>query len=761
MKRITYLVLLLAVLFTVSVQAQVPRHISFQGVLTDASGQAVADGTYQLTLRLYDNEMAAPALWTETQNAAVNAGLFNVRLGKETPLPLSFDKPLWLGVSVNGAEELRPRSPLASSPYALHADVASALAPGAGGVVRSVNGADGDVTLQGAGGTTVTRSGNTVTISSTGGQGGNGIQGVQNTDGSISVLNPAGPIATIGVADNAVVKSLSVGATTLRDDVVLQAGNNIMLTPIGNTVTISASGSGGAGIQSIQSTNQTLDIINPDGPQTTIDIAAGAVGPTQLADNAVTASKLADGVVTPSKVNPAGALPGQVLSFDGSAVQWTTPSGGAGVGGSGAVGRLAIWNDNTDLGSVPNLVFSNNRFGVGISSPSAGMHIVNLNGLLSTATTVGGDVLNLGFGVRMHWYQKNGAFRAGRVTGDHWDDANMGTHSFATGYNSKATNLATSALGYETEATGEYSFASGFRSKATAVSATAIGSNTVASGGAAVAMGSNAEASGAVAISLGKYSKASGETSVAFGENTEASASRAFVAGHNSTASGVNSFAIGVSATASGSNSFAFGNNVSTNSHTGAFVLGCQSPAALMNATAPNQMSMRFAGGYRLFSDLQQSKGVYMNAGVSGWTNYSDRNKKEHFSEIDGEVLLTKIRRLPVTEWSYIGGDPAIRYIGPMAQDFWQAFRLGGSDSLGINSISIDGVNLAAVKALEVRTAELMEKTARIAELEARVAELETQRLELATLRQEMEAIRALLQREKATSTEVLQAAVK
>jgi predicted nuclease with TOPRIM domain len=42
-----------------------------------------------------------------------------------------------------------------------------------------------------------------------------------------------------------------------------------------------------------------------------------------------------------------------------------------------------------------------------------------------------------------------------------------------------------------------------------------------------------------------------------------------------------------------------------------------------------------------------------------------------------------------------------------MAQDFYAAFQLNGTDSLGINSISIDGVNMAGVQALEKRTSEM------------------------------------------------------
>jgi hypothetical protein len=205
---------------------------------------------------------------------------------------------------------------------------------------------------------------------------------------------------------------------------------------------------------------------------------------------------------------------------------------------------------------------------------------------------------------------------------------------------------------------------------------------------------------------------------------------------------------MGNNTTASGINSTAMGAYVSTNNQAVAFIIGDGSTTTVFNSTANNQMSMRFAGGYRLYSNSALSTGVYMSGGVSGWTNYSDRNKKENFTDIDGEALLAKIRLLPVTEWNYRNTDPSIRYIGPMAQEFWQAFRLGGTDSLGINSIAIDGVNLAAIKALEARTVELREKTARITDMEARICELEAQLRDLASVRSELETIKTLLREE-------------
>lgn len=157
----------------------------------------------------------------------------------------------------------------------------------------------------------------------------------------------------------------------------------------------------------------------------------------------------------------------------------------------------------------------------------------------------------------------------------------------------------------------------------------------------------------------------------------------------------------------------------------GAFVIGDNSTPNVVSASAAHEMTMRFAGGYRFYTSSNLSTGAFIAPGGSGWANPSDRNMKENITPVDGEEVLAKIRRLPVTEWNYIGADPSVRYIGPMAQDFWQAFHLCGTDSLTINSVAIDGVNLAAIKALEQRTRELRAAAERIAELEARIHALE------------------------------------
>jgi hypothetical protein len=113
-------VLLILAASTVSV-ADVPRTISYQGVLKNAAGTVVPDGDYDLSFRLYDADAGGAALWTENQTLPVRGGVFNAVLGSVTTLDLAFDAPYWLGVSVGGDPELTPSTELTSAPYALRA----------------------------------------------------------------------------------------------------------------------------------------------------------------------------------------------------------------------------------------------------------------------------------------------------------------------------------------------------------------------------------------------------------------------------------------------------------------------------------------------------------------------------------------------------------------------------------------------------------------------------------------------------------------
>ncbi|MBP7460997.1 MAG: hypothetical protein KBA26_06880, partial [Candidatus Delongbacteria bacterium] len=78
--------------------------------------------------------------------------------------------------------------------------------------------------------------------------------------------------------------------------------------------------------------------------------------------------------------------------------------------------------------------------GAGVITPRSQLEIGGTEGLLVTGTYNSGTSLNLGAGTRLHWYPKKGAFRAGRVEGNQWDDDSIGTYSVAMGYNVQASN---------------------------------------------------------------------------------------------------------------------------------------------------------------------------------------------------------------------------------------------------------------------------------------------------------------------------------
>jgi hypothetical protein len=321
--------------------------------------------------------------------------------------------------------------------------------------------------------------------------------------------------------------------------------------------------------------------------------------------------------------------------------------------------------------------------GTNATDPKAQLEIGGTEGLLVRGTINSGTIRALGAGLRLHWYPRKGAFRVGNAESSYWDD---------DGSSNPKMSL--------------YSIAMGYQPRASAVASTAIGAYN--------------QATGDYSLSLGSYSQATQSHAVA----------------------------IGTQAYATGIYSIALGSGANTNGKDGSMVVGDDAYFQTAYSSADNQLTMRFIGGYRLWSSYPDSTaGVYMRHGQSGWSNYCDRNKKENFMDVDGEELLEKIRSIPVTRWNYKMTDPNDKYIGPMAQDFYAAFHLGGTDSLGINSISIDGVNMAGVKALEKRTREMKTTLTTIQEQNVALME-ENKKLkeQLAVLKDLSEQVAALSQ---------------
>jgi len=291
-----------------------------------------------------------------------------------------------------------------------------------------------------------------------------------------------------------------------------------------------------------------------------------------------------------------------------------------------------------------------------------------------------------GPGIRLMWYPGKGAFRVGEVTDNSWDNINIGDFS------------------------------------------SAIGSYTIASGDFSTALGNTTTASGSNSTAMGISTLASGNSSTAMGQSTTASGNISTATGLNTTASGTFSFTTGVSTTASGNYSTAMGTRVSTNNFEGSFIIGDRSSGNnVHNSSAENQMTMRFAGGYRLFTNSNADVGALLDAGANSWTTISDSTKKENFVYPDGEQFLNNLSKLKLGSWNYKSQNPGVyRHYGPMAQEI---FRYFGKDELGtigndttLSTADMDGIIMICLQTLEKRTSELLQATEKISKLEEIIA---------------------------------------
>jgi hypothetical protein len=115
-------------------------------------------------------------------------------------------------------------------------------------------------------------------------------------------------------------------------------------------------------------------------------------------------------------------------------------------------------------------------------------------------------------------------------------------------------------------------------------------------------------------------------------------------------------------------------------SNLGTLDAGCvlmgDSGATVMTSSTPLEMSCRFAGGYRMFSNDGQTTGVVMAANASSWSAVSDRNKKENIFEVDYEDILDRVKSLPVYSYNYKLCPEEEKCVGIMAQDWHSLFPL-------------------------------------------------------------------------------------
>lgn len=77
----------------------------------------------------------------------------------------------------------------------------------------------------------------------------------------------------------------------------------------------------------------------------------------------------------------------------------------------------------------------------------------------------------------------------------------------------------------------------------------------------------------------------------------------------------------------------------------------------------------------------------------------SSRNTKHGIRSVDSAAILEQVVDLPIAEWSYKRDSPGVKHVGPMAEDFFTSFGLGGTDK-AISPLDTSGIALAAIQGL-------------------------------------------------------------
>jgi hypothetical protein len=118
----------LASVSATTVVAAIPNAFSYQGTLRKANGD-LANGTFNITLKIYGVVTGGAALYSETfNNVVVRNGIFSVVVGDASTIPANLfnNTTLYIGLTVAPDAEMLPRQRLFPVPWAMQAGVAGA-----------------------------------------------------------------------------------------------------------------------------------------------------------------------------------------------------------------------------------------------------------------------------------------------------------------------------------------------------------------------------------------------------------------------------------------------------------------------------------------------------------------------------------------------------------------------------------------------------------------------------------------------------------
>lgn len=751
--------------------AQAPTSFNYQAVIRDASGNILTNQSANIEIGILQGSIAGTPAYVETFTTSTNAlGIVNLQIGSGTVVSGSFSTlnwsngPYFLKIKVNGT--VIGTSQLLSVPYALYSNKTntgakfeikgnSSLSPDTalfevrdrnGNVVFAVyedgaelivnpsaKGAKGGFVV---GGRTTTKS-NTVNdlmlitpdsvrfyidnSLTKGSKGGFAIGGKSGSKGSFqNYLNVTQDSTRIYTADT--IKGFGVGSqnsTGITSYLRLSPLNYFIGQQSGDNVTLGTPHIYSGKYNSVVGYQAGMNISSgawnsflgfKSGMSNTTGIENNGIGAFALYLNTIGNYNTANGVMALYS-NDTG-------SYNTASGAWALSGNTSGSFNTG-YGGLSL-EDNT-TGSYNTANGSNSMLAntTGSFNTANGAWAMRHNTTGENNTAVGTDAIN---------FNTTGSYNTG-LGSESLVNNTAGENNAGIGYSSLYTNL----TGNDNTAVGSMSlYFNDVGSQNTATGMDALYSNTggdknTASGYQSLfsnTSGTENTSMGTLALSsniTGNYNTATGYASIY--SNSLGSYNTAFGWESLEACTGSGNTAVGYSALATintGNNNTAIGNlaDVNSTSLSNATVIGYNSKvnASNMMVFGNSQVtnwgfgiSSPTAGrAFQVGSNSSNGNGAYLsNGGV--WTNGSDRNKKENFTPVNGLQILDLICQLPITRWNYIGEDVANTHIGPMAQDFYQLFKVGYDDK-SITTIDPSGIALVAIKELIKQNEELKQK---------------------------------------------------